>query len=385
MRRITNIRLPQATSQADFKKIWGICLDENNQILEIHPLTKDTDFKGDDWKGSWLSPMGIDLQMNGGLGLAFNELSHQNLPDLLSLLDLLWIEGVEAICPTLVTCEVKHLRQPLSVLKECRRHSTPKRCKLLGAHLEGPFISEDYRGAHPKEYLCKPSFEALSARINGFEKEISLFTLAAELSGSEEIIKHLKSLEIVVCLGHSSADAKACESFFEQGISMLTHTFNAMPGLHHRAPGPIGEAIKNGKIALGLIADGVHIDPTMALLLQRLTPSKIVLISDALAPYGLSEGRFRWDKRKILVKQGTCRLDDGTLAGTTLPLLEGCKRLAKWTQNPSAAIWSTTISPREVLGEKQPIEGYFVGQPLTKLLRWQGNPDGGSLRWEHAA
>ncbi len=385
MRRITNIRLPQAAPQADLKQIWGICLDKSNQIVEIYPLTKGTDFQGEDWGGDWLSPMAIDLQMNGGLGLSFNKLSSKNLPELISLLDLLWLEGIEAICPTLVTCEFKQLRQALSVLKKCRKYSAPKRCKLLGAHLEGPFISATYRGAHPKEHLCEPTLKALESRINGFEKEISLFTLAPELSGSEEIIKNLKSLGIVVCLGHSSASGTACKQFFEQGLTMLTHTFNAMPGLHHRAPGPIGEAIKNGEIALGLIADGKHVDPTMAMLLQRLSPKKIVLVSDALSPYGMSKGPFRWDERELIVEKGTCYLKDGTLVGTTLPLLEGCKRLAKWTGNPSAAIWSATISPRQVLAEKKSIESYLLNQPLTKLLRWQGNLDGGCLKWSHAA
>ena len=104
-------------------------------------------------------------------------------------------------------------------------------------------------------------------------------------------------------------------------------------------------------MALGLIADGVHVHPTMAMLLQRLAPEQTVLVSDALAPYGLANGEHRWDERVLLVENGTCRLEDGTLAGVTLPQLEGVKRLAHWSDAPSAAIWSATVAPRRVIGD----------------------------------
>ena len=165
---------------------------------------------------------------------------------------------------------------------------------------------------------------------------------------------------------------------------MLTHAFNAMPGLHHRAPGPIGEACRNGSIALGLIADGVHVNPTMAVLLQRLAPQQIVLVSDALAPYGLADGTHRWDERTLLVKNGTCRLEDGTLAGVTLPQLEGVKRLAYWSKEVGPAIWSATVAPRRVLQIAGGIQEALIGQPLSHLLRWTQN-EAGDLHWADAA
>lgn len=148
-------------------------------------------------------------------------------------------------------------------------------------------------------------------------------TLAPELEGAAEVIAALRATGVVVSLGHSGADAVQARRAFNQGVGMLTHSFNAMAGLHHRAPGPVGEALRQGEVALGLIADGVHVDPTMAVLLQRLAPRQVVIVSDALAPYGLADGRHRWDERVLLVEDGSCRLEDGTLAGVTLPLLEG--------------------------------------------------------------
>ena len=388
MRRITNVRLPRRPDGGDrnTSALWCIDLDHQQRIAAIEPMG-DNPAATDDWQQDWLSPMGIDLQINGGLGLAFPELTSDDLPELLNLLDRLWQDGVEAISPTLVTCGVGPVRQALAVLRDARAHHRPGRCRLLGAHLEGPFLAEARRGAHPSEHLCAPSPAALAERINGFETEIALVTLAPELNGADAVIKRLRDLRIQVALGHSTATADQAGNAFDDGVGMLTHAFNAMPGLHHRAPGPVGEACRRGTIALGLIADGVHVHPTMAVLLQQLAGDQLVLVSDALAPYGLADGQHRWDDRTLLVEQGTCRLEDGTLAGVTLPLLEGASRLAGWGQQPEASIWAATVAPRQLLAngaEFDPLTT-LMGKPLHGLLRWHWSADACRLRWRHAA
>ena len=384
MRRITDVRLPMPLGQAADQR-HTISLDSAGHIETIRPMAAG-DARHQDtqsWEGDWVSPRGIDLQINGGLGLAFPELTPADLPRLLQLLGLLWQDGVEAIAPTLVTCGVAPLRQALAVLREARSHAGDRCCRLLGAHLEGPFLAEARRGAHPREHLTAPSLEALDQRIGGFEEEIALVTLAPELEGAAAVIRQLRQLDIGVALGHSAATAEQARAGFDQGVAMLTHAFNAMPGLHHRAPGPLGEACRCGGIALGLIADGVHVDPTMAVLLQRLAPDQTVLVSDALAPYGLEDGEHRWDERVLLVQNGTCRLEDGTLAGVTLPQLDGVKRLARWSGDPGAAIWGATVAPRRVIGKAQTIDEALIGQPLTDQLRW--TMAGEELHWGCAA
>ena len=383
MRRITEVRLPMPVGKATNQR-HTISLDSTGQIETIRPMAAgDMRKQGtESWEGDWISPRGIDLQINGGLGLAFPELTPADLPRLLQLLELLWQDGVEAIAPTLVTCGIAPLRQALAVLREARVHAGDRCCRLLGAHLEGPFLAEVRRGAHPRKHLAAPSLEALEQRIGGFENEIALVTLAPELEGAAAVIRQLRQLGIGVALGHSAATAEQAGAGFDQGVGMLTHAFNAMPGLHHRAPGPLGEACRRGGIALGLIADGVHVDPTMAVLLQRLAPDQTVLVSDALAPYGLEDGEHRWDERVLLVQNGTCRLEDGTLAGVTLPQLDGVKRLARWSCQP-AAIWSATVAPRLVIGKAQSINEALIGQPLTDQLRW--TLAGEELHWGCAA
>ena len=377
MRWLTNVRLPGLPGR------WRLGLDEGERLCSLEPLPDGSAASGDDWGGDWLSPGGVDLQINGGLGLAFPELQPGDLPRLLELLELLWRDGVEAIAPTLVTCGVPELRRALAVLRQARCEHRPGRCRLLGAHLEGPFLAPARRGAHPSQHLAAPSPSALEERIAGFEEDIALVTLAPELPGADAVITALRQRGILVSLGHSEATEQQAREAFAQGVGMLTHSFNAMPGLHHRSPGPIAAAVLEGSVTLGLIADGVHVAPAMAVLLQRLAPQQMVLVSDALAPYGLEEGLHRWDERVLIVENGSCRLEDGTLAGVTLPLLEGVQRLARWSGDADGAIAAATVLPRQLIGEATGCGNQLLGQPLGESLRWSG--PAADLRWRRAA
>jgi len=396
MRWLTNVRLPQARRcRHGDSGLWRVGLQKADPaggsasaelIAQLEPIAAGAAAAGESWDGDWLSPMGVDLQINGGLGLAFPELSGDDLPRLAELQQLLWRDGVEAICPTLVTCGVEPLRQALAVLAEARARTVPHQCRLLGAHLEGPFLAAARRGAHPEQHLAAPSLTALQQRIGGFSggaaADIALVTLAPELEGAEAVIAELRRQGVVVSLGHSAASESEAQAAFAAGVSMLTHTFNAMPDLHRREPGPVAAALLRNDVVLGLIADGVHVAPSMAVLLQRVAPEQVVLVSDALAPYGLGEGQHRWDERLLIVADGSCRLADGTLAGVTLPLLEGVRRLARWSDEPGRAIAAATVLPRRVLGDRRDIRQLLLGRPLDHCLRWQPGPAG--LRWQQA-
>ncbi len=394
MRWLSNVRLPTAAppaapggGSANGEGCWRVGLNEDGTIRALRPTAAGSAAAGDDWGGDWLSPAGVDLQINGGFGLAFPELTCAHLPRLEELLERLWRDGVEAIAPTLVTCGLADLRGALAVLAEARARHAPGRCRLLGAHLEGPFLAPERRGAHPAVHLAVPSAAALAERIGGFSggpgwhepADVALMTLAPELPGAAEVIAALREAGVVVSLGHSAANENQAAAAFDAGVTMLTHTCNAMAGLHHRAPGPVAAALLHGTVALGLIADGVHVAPSLAVLLQRLASEQLVIVSDALAPYGLAEGRHRWDERLLLVEDGSCRLEDGTLAGVTLPLLEGVVRLARWGGWPAAAIAAATITPRRVLGDRRPLQELLLGRRLEDCLRWHPGENG--LAW----
>ncbi len=386
MRRIINVKLPEGSRNSSLNSLWWIGLNSENKIIQIQPMSNEEhEIEGENWEKDFLSPMGIDLQINGGMGISFNQLTEKQLPNLLKLLDKLWQDGIEFICPTLITCETNQLRTSLAILQKAREQHSPNRCKLLGAHLEGPFISKRRIGAHPERDISSPNLQELEKRIQGFEKEIQMMTLAPELPGAKDVIKQLHSKRIISCLGHSEANKTDAEIAFNNGITMITHTFNAMKGLHHREPGPIGAAIEHGNIALGLIADGVHINPLVASMLHKLAPRKLVLVSDALPAYGLENANYFWGEKELIIREGTCFIKNGPLAGTTLSLLEGCKNLANWIHNPSAAIWSATIAPREVIWGEMSISKLLIGQSLSRLLRWQQKNTNCALNWQQAA
>ena len=386
MRKITNIKVPQPDKSEDENNLFSLILDEHGNILSIDKSANRESSYDEDWCGDWLSPRAIDLQINGGLGMSFTDLNFNKIPNLLTLLDRLWLDGVEGICPTFVSCSLDQFQLGMKVLKETKKHTSKSRCRLLGAHMEGPFLCESYSGAHDKENICKPSISALNEMINGFEEDIALMTLAPELKGSFDVISRLRDLNILVALGHSSAGFDSAMKAFNNGVSMITHTFNAMKGLHHRAIGPIGAAARREDVYLGLIADGVHVHSDMIRLLKILAPKQIVLVSDALSAYGLGDGSFKWDKRLIKVENGLCRLPDETIAGSTLPLLDACKKVANWINDPSAAIWMATLAPRLVLSQsKKTAKSFFIGKNMQYLLRWKMNSCNQQLSWQLAA
>ena len=384
MRTLINVRIPCSSRFVSDQHLWKIGVDENEKIVFIDLMSNGKNFNSEDWQGDWLSPRGVDLQINGGLGISFNELDINNIPKIIDLLDQLWIDGVEAIAPTLVSCSLSALRRALEVLRLVRKQNSHLRCKLLGAHLEGPFLSEVFKGAHDVNSLTIPSLFALEERIRSFEEEISIVTLAPELVGASDVIKRLRSLGIFVSLGHAAANFEASQASFELGVGMLTHVFNAMPGLNHKDPGPIGAALIQGEVAMGLIADGTHVHPAIAVMIQKLAADQLFIVSDALAPYGLNQRKFEWNKRKLIIDNGVCKLEHGTLAGTTIPLLEACKRIACWTNEPSWAIWAATVSPRFVFKEKRETQELLIGKSLKGLLRWNFNFQSKSLNWNQA-
>jgi N-acetylglucosamine-6-phosphate deacetylase len=239
-------------------------------------------------------------------------------------------------------------------------------------HLEGPFLNLQKRGAHPAEYLLPMTLENVKRLLGDYGAIVKIITLAPELDQTGEVIPYLAKLGITVSLGHSQATADEAQRAFEQGATMVTHAFNAMPGLHHRQPGLLGAAIVHPDVHCGFIADGEHVSPIMLDILLRAGRGNF-LVSDALSPLGLADGVYPWDSRQIEVKQGTARLADGTLSGTTLPLLVGVQNLVRWgIVDVGEAIALATVAPRRAIG----LSGAAIGQP-AHLLRWSGNP----LKW----
>ncbi|NJK56013.1 MAG: N-acetylglucosamine-6-phosphate deacetylase [Pleurocapsa sp. SU_5_0] len=321
-----------------------------------------------DLQKDWLSLGGIDLQINGGLGLAFPDLAATDLPRLKQICDFLWQQGVDGFLPTIVTTSVDKIQRSLATIAQFMTIQDPvNTAQILGVHLEGPFLNYQKRGAHPEQYLLPLTIENIKRILGNYSQIVKLITLAPELDSSKTTIPYLREQNIIVSLGHSQATVTEAQEAFKQGASMVTHAFNAMPSLHHRQPGLLGAAIVNPNVYCGLIADGNHVCPTMIEILLKASNYEqgIFLVSDALSPMGLADGVYPWDQRQITVTKGTARLEDGTLSGTTLPLLVGVENLVKWGCDLEKAIAMATKSPRQAIA----LPDIAVGQQAN-LLRW---------------
>lgn len=364
-----------------------ILINEQGLIEDIQSVgVVDSHQKEDnvyDAQGDWISLGGIDLQINGGLGLAFTDIQDKHIPKLHQICEFLWQEGIDGFLPTLVTTSVENIQRSLSIFErfiKIQKQEDIPTAKVLGIHLEGPFLNHEKKGAHPGQYLLTPSVEAIEWLLGNYESIVKIITLAPELDITNEVISYLSSRGIVASLGHSQANAKQAKNAFEMGASMVTHAFNAMPPLHHRQPGLLGEAMINPNVYCGLIADGNHVCPTMIELLLRgsLYERGVFLVSDALAPIGLGDGVYPWDDRQIEVRKGTARLANGTLAGTTLPLLVGVKNLVEWQLCPLGnAIAIATESPRKAIG----LRGMCPGE-TANLLQWHWDKDNNLVNWK---
>ena len=378
MQQILNARLPEREG------LYCLDVGDRGLVKTVRPMTPEL-VAGDDCLDlaeAWLSLGGVDLQINGALGLPFPELTLAALPQTEKIGALLWQQGVDAYLPTLITAPAAKVRQALETIARSMEYTAVGQARVLGAHLEGPFLNPEKRGAHPQAYLQDPTPTHLEALVGEWAQIVRVMTLAPELDPAGETIAVLRSQGATVSLGHSLATAAEAERAFGQGVTMVTHAFNAMPSLHHREPGLLGAALaRAGAVRCGFIADGQHVDPRMLQLLLRagLGARGLFLVSDAIAPLGLPDGDYPWDQLVVKVRNGTARLETGTLAGTTLSLLAGVQNLVRWQLcEPDVAIALATSAPREAIG----LATDLVGQPAGDLLRWSLQPETGELQWQ---
>jgi N-acetylglucosamine-6-phosphate deacetylase len=349
-------------------------------------------------QGDWLSLGGVDLQINGALGVSFVDLNEENAKKLPEICEFLWQQGIEAFLPTVAAAPIAQIHRALEVIdRYCRKQAKlvnpiksnrPGTAKILGVHLEGPFLNPDKRGAHNSDHLQPPGLDAVKQVLGNYGELVKIMTLAPELDPEGEVIAYLCSQNIIVSLGYSQATADQAQTAFKRGATLVTHAFNAMPPLHHREVGLLGAALVQPGIRCGLIADGKHVCPLMLELLMRLGSyhDQLFLVSNGIAPLGLANPNENSPPKNIKVQAGTAQRLDGTLVGTTLSLLAGVQNLVEWKIcSVDEAIALATTAPRRILGdgwEKSKRDRPFIGRPAHQLLRWHLEAKTRKLSWQ---
>jgi len=241
---------------------------------------------------------------------------------------------------------------------------------LLGIHLEGPFISIRKKGMIQPNCICPASMQVLDEILDITNGQLKMMTIAPELPDCDQIIKRLIDSSVIASFGHSSATYEQTIDGFNAGVSHITHLFNAMPSLHHRAPGPLAAIFQTKHITAQLIPDGVHIHPAVVkLAYETLGPDRIIPITDGMQALGLGDGKFIYNDIEYESKNGAARYEDGTLIGTALGLSQLLERLTSFTGCPfETAIKTVTQKTAELLGIEEKKGSIAPGKDADLVL-----------------
>ncbi len=262
--------------------------------------------------------------------------------------------GVTSFAPTFVTAPLPDLAAALESLPAGRvRSAYEPAARVLGAHLEGPFLSPKHRGAHDAALLRDPSVDAVDLLLAaGGADRLALVTLAPERPRALAAVARLVAAGVVVSVGHSDATAAQVEAAADAGATLVTHLFNAQRGLHHREPGVVGAALDDDRLSLGLVVDLVHVAPCVVRLAFAAAGARVVLVSDATAASGMPPGRYRLGGADAVVSapDEPPRRADGTLAGSAITLDAAVRLAISVGIDPVAALLAATRTPADTIG-----------------------------------
>src|SRR5919204_2119298 len=231
--------------------------------------------------------------------------------------------------------------------------------RVLGIHLEGPWISRDFKGAQNERFIVPPTEESVANILAEGKGAVKVVTLAPELPGAEQAMQTLRGQGICISIGHTGATYEQALRAVELGATHVTHCFNGMTGLHHRRPGVAGAALLCNRLLAELIADGIHVHPdVMRLVIQLKGRERVTLITDSMSATELSDGIYALGGQEVYVRAGRASLGDGTLAGSTLTLDQAVRNVVHLCGVPvhdaDVTILNTDLQPLQVIVGRRP-------------------------------
>ncbi len=278
-----------------------------------------------DLKGNYLAAGFIDTHIHGSSGYGTDNQTEQ---DLLDMSLLLKEQGVAGFLPTIYPAKAQVMLDTIKALTPAI--GKEQGAKIIGFHLEGPFISPQRLGVMRKEDLCPPSVDIMRRFYDAANGHIAAITIAPELENIREVAAFCNEHKIVLQAGHTDATFEQMTAAKQYGIKHITHLFNAMRGINHREPGAAGAALIDNAFSCEVIADGRHIHPAIVAMLRKLKmPQQLVLVTDSLRPTGLKEGVANGEA--VVLKDGLFkRKEDDVIAGSALTMLQGVRNLISW-------------------------------------------------------
>ena len=328
---------------------------ENETIVAIEPIPAGTLVRD----AELLCPAYIDIHVHGGDGVDV-------MDDDPGVLERLAIhkarEGVGGWLPTTVTAPLADIERALQRIAQRYYRGGPG-ASVLGSYLEGPYFTPQNKGAHPPELFRELDIAELDRLIEVSQNTLRVVALAPEKPAALETIKHLKSRDVRVMLGHSAASYEETIMAFDAGADGLVHCFNGMTGLHHRNPGMVGAGLSDKRAWLELIADGHHVHPAVMNICCHCAKSQIVLITDAMSAAGMPDGGYSICGHPVTMQNGIVRTGSGGLAGSTLSLDAAVRNLVNSAGvTAEDAIHMASLHPAKMLGLDNSLGSLAVGK-----------------------
>lgn len=292
--------------------------------------------------GLYVAPGFIDLHVHGGGGADFMD-AHPDAVHTIAVFHA--AHGTTTLLATLVPAPLDHMRRAMEAVAEAAEPG------IAGLYLEGPFVSPAKKGAFRPNSLHLPAVDALRTLVEGYEELVRVVTFAPELPGAEGILAETLALGAVPAVGHTAATYDQAMEAIAHGARHFTHLWNAMSGLHHREPGPVGAAL-DADAWVELIVDGIHLHPaTVRLVAKAKGFDRICLVTDAMSAAGLPDGEYSLGGLPVFVHDGVARLADGTLAGSTLTMDRAVRNFMEFTGcSLPQAVRTASLTPARLLG-----------------------------------
>lgn len=330
---------------ADGRFVRGGFSVENGRFAHV---LENVPGPAEDLDGALVIPGLVDIHVHGCAGADFSDGDYAGL---VRMARHLARRGVTSFAPASMTLPYDALDKAFHAAARLRREGLADGARLMGIQMEGPFLSREKRGSQNPAYLRLPDWDRFLRLYDAAEGLLRIVDVAPELPGAVEFTRRA-SEKCRVSVAHTAAGYDQAAAVFDAGATHLTHLFNAMSGIHHRHPGPIGAASERENVTAELICDGIHVHPSAVRMAFRLLPGRICLISDALRCCGMADGSYSLGGQEILLSGGVARLTGGAIAGSAADLYQCMRRAVSFGIPREQAVWAATALPARVIGRE---------------------------------
>lgn len=330
---------------ADGRFVRGGFSVENGRFAHV---LEDVPGPAEDLDGALVIPGLVDIHVHGCAGADFSDGDYAGL---VRMARYLARRGVTSFAPASMTLPYDALDKAFHAAARLRREGLADGARLMGIQMEGPFLSREKRGSQNPAYLRLPDWDRFLRLYDAAEGLLRIVDVAPELPGAVEFTRRA-SEKCRVSVAHTAAGYDQAAAVFDAGATHLTHLFNAMSGIHHRHPGPIGAASERENVTAELICDGIHVHPSAVRMAFRLFPRRICLISDALRCCGMADGSYSLGGQEILLSGGVARLTGDAIAGSAADLYQCMRRAVSFGIPREQAVWAATALPARVIGRE---------------------------------